>query len=172
MSVQPLSAASLSALVWELEQDAEAVFGPSPIGEDSNPPSASPIPYGGRLYRAMRRLQTRTFPNVLASLNTTQLTLIHRTETPDVSDPLYVTVTSTSETVNGYIFGPSDESLEKGLISVSDFEVIVAANDLASPMDEGDSVQIDGKPHDIVGIVPYPKFPLTVAYRFLAKRAA
>lgn len=168
-SVQPNSSAALSALVWELEANAENVFGPSPIDASSSVES----PARGRLYRAMTRLRTRTLPSVIASMNTSKTTFVRRSASIDDSDPLAVTQITTTEAAYAYIFGPSEGALEKGFLSVSDFEVIVAANDLpGGALSERDAVRIEGRDHDIVGIIPYPKFPAPVAYRLMVKRAA
>lgn len=170
-SVQPISSAAISALIWELESNADAVFGASPIGASVVTP-ATPVPSGRRLYRAMSRLRTKTLPKVIASMNTEQTTFVRRTEVADPSDPLSIQFVSTTEDVYAYVFGASDQSLEKGFLSISDFEVIVAAHDLSAPLTERDAVRIDGKDHDIIGIIPYPKFPDPIAYRYLVKRAA
>lgn len=169
-SVQPLSSASLSALIWELENDAVSVFGSSPIGAESS--ANTTVASGKRLYRAMRRLRNKRLPAVIASMNTTETTFVRRLEVADESDPLAVRFISTTESAFSYIFGPSEENMEKGFLSVSDYEVIVAANDLSAALTEKDAVRIDGRDHDIVGVIPYPKFPFPIAYRLLVKRAA
>jgi hypothetical protein len=160
----------LSALVWELETNAEAVFGASPFNTVAPTPSTALA--GKRLYRAMERLRTRRLPAVIASMNVSKTTFVRRFESVDASDPLAVTQINTTEDVYAYIYGPSDQNLAKDYLSVSDFEVVCAANDLSAPLTEKDAVRIDGRDHDIIGIIPYPQHPSPIAYRFLVKRAA
>lgn len=169
-AIQPISSAAFSALIWELESDAESVFGDSPIGADAAP--AETIPSGKRLLRAMTRLRTKRLPAVIASMNTSETTFVRRTTVVDGSDPLSVNQTLVTETAFAYIHGPSDESLERGNVSIADYEVVVAAYDLTAPLTEKDAVRIDGRDHDIIEIIPYPVFPSPIAYRYRVKRAA
>ena len=169
-STNPISAAAYSALVWEIENNAEAIFGANPINDGGNPPSVETEMVLGRLASVMSLLRTKVVPRVMNSLNTSQITLVHRSESAVAGDPLGKTNTLTTETIYATISGPSHEDLEKGLMSVSDYRVLVPAYTLGTLMNEDDAVRIDGIDYDITRLQAHPKTPDPVAYSFIAKR--
>lgn len=169
-SVQPISSAAFASLIWEIDNNAEAVFGDTPIGFGGEPPSVESEMVLGRLAGALSFLRQRVVPRVMNSLNTTQMTLVHRTESTIAGDPLGKKTTSTTETIYGTIAGPSHDDLETGLMTKADYRVLVPAYTLNSLMNEDDAVRIDGIDFDIVQLQAHPKQPNAVAYSFIAKR--
>ena len=169
-AVQPISSAAFSSLIWELDNNAEAVFGASPINVGGDPPSVETEMVLGRLAGAMSFLRTKVVPRVMNSLNTTTIVLVHRSESAVAGDPLGRSYTSTTETIYGTIAGPSHDDLETGLMSKSDYRVLVPAYTLGSEMTEEDAVRIGGLDYGIMRLQAHPKHPSPVAYSFIAKR--
>lgn len=164
----PLSSTAFSALIWELETDAESVFGDSPIG--ATVPSVESELALGRLASVLSFLREKVVPRVLNSLNTSQITVIHRSEASVAGDPLGKQYISVEETIYAVVSGPTTETLARGLLDVSDYEVLISAHTLDSPLTEEDTIRIDGLDYDIVGIQSYPKMPGAVAHRYWCKR--
>lgn len=171
-SIQPISSAAFSSLIWELDEGAEALYGESPISEGGDPPSVETEMVLGRLAGALSFLRTRVVPRVMNSLNTSPITLVHRSEASVSGDPLGRSHTLTTETIYGTIAGPSHDDLESGLMSKADYRVLVPAYTLDSLMTEEDAVRIDGLDYDITRLQGHPKTPSPVAYSFIAKRVA
>lgn len=170
-SVQPVSSAAMSALIWELDSGAEDIFGPSPIGDTSNP-STPGIGARGKLARVLQMLRRRVLPRVVQSMNMSKITIIYRTRIGDPDDPLASQESTATAEVFAVVSGPTAENLENGFLSVSDYEVLIPAISLNFPLDESDSIEIDTVKHDIVGFQAHPKTPAAVAYRYMIKRAA
>lgn len=171
LSVQPLSSAAFSSLIWELDNgNYEAIFGANPIEEGGDPPTVEAELALGRLASALAFLRNKVIPRVINSLNTSQITLVHRTQSSVSGDPLGRSFTEETETIYAVIAGPTTESLEKGLLDISDYEVLVPAYTLDTPLTEEDGVRIGGLEYDIVAIQAYPKVPDPVAYRYWCKR--
>jgi hypothetical protein len=173
-SVQPLSSSAFASLIWEIDQNAEAL-GPSPlnVGDDVITPA---IP--ARLCRfasALKLLREKVVPHVWQCLHesaTQKVTVIRRTEANVSGDPLGKTTIRTSEDHYVVISGPTTESMERGLLDMSDYEVLIPAHTLQMSLTEEDAIRIDGIDHDIVGIQSHPKSPNPVAWRYWCKRAA
>lgn len=172
VSIQPISSAAESALIYELEQI--SFLGTNPLTATTPDSSGSNTPSlrGKRLYNALRRLRERKFPAVLSSLSNTQIQVVHRTETNDPTKPLDISYLRESEYVYAAVLGPSAEALERGFVTKDDYEVIVAAQSLATELDSSDSIVIDGAEFDIIAIRGYPQHPDPVAYKFWIKRAS
>lgn len=170
-SVQPISSSAMSALLWELENgNAEALYGASPFGlaeGDSSPPIMV-----GRLARVLAFMRDRVVPSVMRSLNTSQITVIRRNKVSISDDPLGVRWVEAAQTIYAVISGPTAESLERGLLDISDYEVLIPANTLGTSLTDKDALQIGGVYHDVVAIQGYPKVPAPVAYKYCCKRAA
>lgn len=169
-SVQPISSATFASLIWELEDGASALFGASPISDGGDPSSVESEMILGRLSGALSFLRTRVVPRVMNSLNTSQITLVHRSESSVAGDPLGKSQTITTELIYGTIAGPSHDDLESGLMSKADYRVLVPAHTLSSFMNEDDAVRIDGIDYDVTKLQAHPKTPSPVAYSFIAKR--
>lgn len=170
-SVQPLSSAAYASLIWELDNgNYEAIFGANPIEEGANPPAVEAELALGRLATALRFLREKVVPRVINSLNTSQITLVHRTQSNVAGDPIGRTFSEETETIYAVIAGPTTQSLERGLLDISDYEVLVPAYTLDTPLTEEDAVRISGLEYDIVAIQAYPKVPDAVAYRYWCKR--
>jgi len=170
LSVQPISSAAFSALIWEIDDNAEAVFGASPIEDGGDPASVESQMVLGRLAGAISFLKRRVVPRVMNSLNTSQLTLVHRSESSVLGDPLGKSHTLTTELIYGTIAGPSHDDLTTGLMSKADYRVLVPSYTLSSAMNEDDGIRIDGIDYDITRLQAHPKMPNPVAYSFIAKR--
>lgn len=171
-SIQPVSSAAFSALVWDLDNNAEAIFGASPVNDGGNPPSVESEMVLGRLAGALSFIRRRVVPRVMNSLNTSELTLVHRSEANVSGDPLGKQYVITTELIYGTIAGPSHDDLETGLMSKADYRVLVPAYTLDTYMTEEDAVRIDGIDYDITRLQAHPKAPDPVAYSFIAKRVA
>ena len=91
---------------------------------------------------------------------------------PDPADPLASEWVPQEHTVYAVVGGPSVESMEQGLLASSDFEVLVPAGSLPSPLREKDAIHFGGINYDIVGVRSHPHVPPAVAYRYMIKRVA
>ena len=167
-SVQPVSSAAFASLIWELDSGAVSVFGPAPFPVSGYLPAA----VGKRLARVLDYVRGTIVPAVLASLNWTQVTIVRRVLTADPGDPLDVTNAGTESSVYAVLSGATMENIEKGLLAASDFEALVPASALSTPLTKNDAIKIGGVHFDIVGIQGYPRVPTPVAYRFMLRRAA
>ena len=169
-SVQPITSAAMSALIWELDLNANAVavFGPTPIGGQPAAPTGQMLL--GRLAGVLEVLRERVVPNVFNSLNRSQITIVHRAESSVAGDPLGVKYTETGEDIYAVISGPTTETLERGLLDISDYEVLIPAHTLGTIITENDGFIIDSIFYDVVSVQAYPKVPDPVAYRYFAKR--
>lgn len=170
-SINPLSSAAASALIYELQTLPDG-FGDSPIGSVVSSDTDTPGVSGKRLAKALARLRTRTFPLVMQALSSSQIEVVRRVRGSVAGDPLATRDISTLQAVNAAVMGPSAENMATGLLQVGDLEVIVAANELTSPLTTRDAVRIDGIDYGVVGIQGYPQVPAPVAYRYMLKKAA
>ena len=168
-SIQPVSTAALAALVWEIDEGAEDVFGANPIDDSGSSSSGDVGAQNGKLARVMSLLRDRIVPSVVASLNTSSVTIVRRTKSYDSATSISSSWVVSTETVDAIISGPSAEALEQGLLSISDYEVLIPANS-AAVLDETDAVRIDGKDYDVVRIQHHPHTPPAVAYKYMVKR--
>ena len=172
-SVQPWSSAAFSSLIWEIDNNASAVFGASPINTSTTEPTEPEVEMAlGRFASALAFLREKVVPRVINSLNTSQITVIHRSEGAVAGDALGVARSETEEDIYAVISGPTTESLERGLLDVSDYEVLIPSHTLDAPLTEEDAIKIDNIDYDVVGIQAHPKVPDPVAYRYWCKRAA
>lgn len=169
-SINPISGAAFSSLIFEIENNVSALFGPSPL--DYTPTAPEQEMALGRLSSALAFLRDRVVPRVFNSLNTSQITIIRRSESAVAGDPLGKVRSETADTVYAVISGPTSESLERGLLDVSDYEVLIPAYTLGAPLTEEDAIKIDDVNYDIVGIQGHPKVPSPVAWRYWCKRVA
>lgn len=170
-SVQPISSAAFSSLIWELESaSASALYGASPL-QSGEGESANPVLIG-RLSKVLSFMREKVIPRVWSSINTSEITIVRRSEAAISGDALGVRWIETTETLYCIVSGPTTETLEKGLLEMSDYEVVIPANTLGTVLNEKDAIIIGGVYHDIVAIQGYPKVPNPVAYRFWCKRAA
>lgn len=168
-AIQPISSAAMSSLIWEIDPDgAEALFGPSPL--ESGGSGGSPLT--GRIARVLALLRDSVIPRVWRSANTSEVTIVRRYDSALADDPLGVRYITTTEDLYAVISGPTVESMESGLLEVSDYEVLIPQSTLGTQLSTSDAIQIDGIECDIVGIRAHPKIPIPVAYRYLCKRAA
>lgn len=168
-SIQPLSTAAFSALIWEIDPTgAEALYGPAPFGTSGVSPTL------GRLAAVLELVRTRILPQVVASMNTSEIVIVRRgvVALDADNDPLGVRYSSTTQTLKAVIAGPTVESMEAGLLEKSDYEVLIPVHTLSGALATSDAIRIDYIDHDIVGIRAHPKTPSPVAYRYLCKRAA
>lgn len=170
ISSQPLSSSAIAALIWEL--NALDALGPNPLEVADSDASNTPAVAGKRLARALDRLRSRGLPKTLQSLNTSRITVVRRTRTSTADNPLGSTYVVTTEYVYAAVIGASAESLERGFLSIQDYEVIIAAQALTTPLTESDAIRIDGSDYDIIGIRGYPQVPSPVAYRYWLKKAS
>jgi hypothetical protein len=172
-SIQPLSSAAFMSLIWEIDPNASAALGQSPINTETTEPTEPEVEMAlGRFASALKFLREKVVPRVINSMNTSQITVIHRSEGAVAGDPLGVARSETPEEIYAVIAGPTTESLERGLLDVSDYEVLIPSFTLDAPLTEEDAIQIDSIYYDIVGIQAYPKVPEPIAYRYWCKRAA
>lgn len=172
IAVQPLSSTAFASLIWELDLNgnASALFGPNPLNPST--PTVEGEQILGRLASVLSLLRTKVIPRVFNSLNTSQITVLHRTLSRVSDDPLGKQFVVVAETIYAVVSGPTTESLQRGLLDVSDYEVLIPAHTLDSPLTEEDAIRIDGLDYDIVGIQGHPKIPSPVAYRYWCKRIA
>jgi hypothetical protein len=169
-SIQPLSSAPTSGLVWEIDAGSTSLFGDTPWSDTEPEPV---FPTGGRLSKRLAYLRQKAVPRMIASLNTSQVTVIYRgARTQDANDPLATSYTTTQRSAYAVVVGPTADSLERGLLSASDYEVIIAANDLPTPLGPLDSIILDGVAHDVVEARGHPRVPGPVLWRYLVKRVA
>ena len=169
-SVQPYTATAFSALIWEFDPNASAL-GPNPIG--AQPPMVEQPIIAKRLARALQTLRERIIPRVWNSLNLSMVNVIHRSEANiSGSNGLGKRTVETSEAIYVVIGGPTAEMLEKGLLTVDDYECIIPCFTLNARLTEEDAIEIDGIYYDIVGVQDLPKVPEPVAYRYQLKRTA
>ena len=172
-SVGTVSSGSLSALVHEIEGDAVGnQFGTNPITASGSSGSAA-IPVG-RYGRWLNRMRTRVIPRLFAEANTDleQIQLILNLRVKDGRNSLSYTNSTAIQTIDAVVTGPSAEMLERGFLSASDYEVMVAANDITVGISEKHRVKFDNAVFSIVDIRPIPRRPYAVAYKFGIKRAA
>ncbi len=168
-SVHPYSGSAFSALIWEFDPNA-AALGANPIG--AQPPSVEQPIIAKRLARALQTLRERIIPRVWNSLNLSMVNVIHRSEANISGDPLGKRNVETSEEIYVVVGGPTAEMLEKGLLTVDDYECIIPTFTLNARLTEEDAIEIDGIYYDIVGVQDLPKIPDPVAYRYQLKRVA
>lgn len=168
-SVQPLTGSAASALIHELES-VESVLGANPF--NAALPADGLAITGKRISRAMARLRGRTLPVMLRSMNTTEITVSRSVRADVESDPLGSSFTTTSETVYAAVLGPTAETMANGFLQESDFEVIVAASDLAEPLDKNSIITIASVDYDVIAMRGYPQVPEPVAYRYWLKKVA
>ena len=170
-SVQPISSAAMSSLLWEIDSgSATALYGASPFSSGEGA-SGDPVLIG-RLSKAIAFLRDKVVPRVWGSLNVSEITVVRRSEAAIEGDALGVRWIEVSDTVYAVISGPTTETLERGLLETSDYEVLIPANILGTPLTENDAVVIDSAHFDVVGVQAHPKVPNAVAYRYWCKRAA
>lgn len=122
-----------------------------------------------RIARILDRLRTQIVPEVIAGMNTDPVTIVRRVRTADPTDSLAYTWVETEEQVYAVLHEPSAENMETGLMTISDYEVLIPVH-CAAILDEHDAIRIDGADFDVVGIQHHPKQPNAVAYRYWAKR--
>lgn len=170
-AIQPVSSAPLSGLIWELDSGADLVFGDSPFDASPTTPPASAA-FGKKLASVFDYLRSTVWPAIMDSANMTQIQIIYRSQTIDPSDVLNVTTVETSFDIYGTITGASAKNIERGFVIATDFECLVAADDLSwVPTARRDAVRFDGVTYDIVGVLPCPNIPSPVGYRFFLRRA-
>lgn len=166
-SVQPLSSAAASALVFELETTQSSVYGTNPLTGGA---ATATAPFGGRLSRGLARFRESTLPRVMASLSTSSITVQRAFTSTDEADPLARRFVTTSAAVNALVLGPTTDTLNQGWLSVGDYEVVVAAKDFGEELTTKDSVVIGSLVYDVVKSQGYPQVPEPVAYRYWCKR--
>lgn len=170
-STQPTSSAPLSALIWDIDADAEAVFGDSPYNFVATPPPSSSA-FGKKLASVMDYMRQTIWPAIFDSLNLTQIQVIYKSQSIDPSDVLNVTTVETSFDVYGAVMGASAKNIERGLVIASDFECLIAADDLTTvPTAKRDAIRVGGVNYDVIGVLPCPQVPPAVGYRFFLRRA-
>ena len=168
-SIQPYTSAAFSSLVWEFDPNASAL-GANPIS--AQPPSVEQPIIAKRLARALQTIRERIIPRVWNSLNLSMINVIHRSTANIAGDPLGKRTVETKEAIYVVIGGPTAEMLEKGLLTVDDYECIIPTFTLNSKLTEEDAIEIDGIYYDIVGVQDLPKVPDPVAHRYQLKRVA
>lgn len=170
-STEPLSSTALSATIWDIDPNAYLLFGDSPYNSVVTPPPSSTV-FGKKLASVMDYMRYTIWPAIFNSLNLTQIQIIYRSQSIDPSDVLNVTTVEMALDIYGVIMGPSAKNIERGLLIASDFECLVAANDLTSaPTAKRDAVRYNGVNYDIIGVLPCPSVPPVVGYRFFLRRA-
>lgn len=168
---EPLSSAALAALIWDMDPNADAVFGESPYDAAITPLPTSGL-FGKRLASVLDYMRQNIWPAVFDSLNTTPIQIVFRTQVVDVNDPLYVTTSETSLDIFGAVMGATAKNIERGYVVASDYECLVAADDLTGvPTAQRDGVTVGGVTYDITGVLPCPRIPPAVGYRFFLRRA-
>lgn len=170
-STEPLSSAALAAMIWDMDPNASTVFGESPYDALPTPLPSSGL-FGKRLASVLDYMRQNIWPAIFDSLNTTQIQIVFRTQVVDATDPLYVTTSETTIDIYGAVMGATAKNIERGFVVASDFECLVAADDLTGvPTAEKDAVKVGGVTYDITGVLPCPRIPPAVGYRFFLRRA-
>lgn len=168
---EPLSSAALASMIWDMDPNASTVFGESPYDALPAPLPSSGL-FGKRLASVLDYMRQNIWPAIFDSLNTTPIQIIFRTQVVDVDDPLYVTTSETSLDIYGAVMGATAKNIERGFVIASDYECLVAANDLTGvPTATRDAVRVGGVNYDITGVLPCPRIPPAVGYRFFLRRA-
>lgn len=169
--INPNSSAPTSGLVWDVDPSATAVFGDSPYNYSPTPPPSSSV-FGKKLASVLDYMRLTIWPSIFDSLNLTQIRVIYRSQVIDPSDVLNVSMSETSLDVYGAVTGAQVQNIERGLVIASDYECLIAANDLPSvPTARRDAIRVDGVNYDVIGVMPCPQVPPAVGYRFFLRRA-
>lgn len=172
-STEPLSSAAISALIWDMDASpaVEALFGDSPYNVVPTPPPSYSL-FGKKLASVFDYMRQKVWPAIMDSANLTQIQVIYKSQSIDPSDVLNVTTVENSFDVYGTITGAQAKNIERGLIIASDYECLVAADDLITvPTAKRDGIRMDGVTYDIIGVLPCPQVPPAVGYRFFLRRA-
>ena len=170
-AIQPLSSAPISGLIWEIDDSATTIFGESPLNYSPAVPPVSNA-FGKRLSSIFDHMRSTVWPSILDSLNTTQITYVRRAFSADSSDPLDVDVSETTTAVYAAVMGASIQNIERGFITASDYEALIAAASLGFEPVEDDAIRFGGTTYDLIGFQAFPQVPPAVAYRIFLRRAA
>lgn len=126
----------------------------------------------GRLSRVLAAVRRRLFPMVLASMNTQKITVVRGFAAQGTNDDLETVYSESTQEVDAVVFGATVETIESGVLTAGDYEVIVAAEGFGLMLTKNDAIRIDGQDYEVVQARELPKYPEPVAYRMMCKRVA
>ena len=170
-STEPNSSTTISAMIWEIDASADVIFGASPYLPTSTIPPVGSV-YGKLLADVFDYMRQSIWPMIFDSANRTKIQIVYKSQSIDPSDILNVTTVENDFDIFGVIMGASATNIESGLVIATDFECLVAANDLISiPTAKRDGVKFNGVQYDIIGILPLPSVPPAIGYRLFLRRA-
>jgi len=161
-SVGTLTSGAMSALIFELEDDADDFLGVDPISA-SAPTAPTPVP-AGRFARWLQRMRTNVIPRLINEANETDIELVLSLRVADGRNALSYTTSEASQTIRGIVLGPSAENLERGFLAPSDHQVILAANDITVGLSAKHKIKFNDEYFDMKMIKPVPRYPAPVAY--------
>lgn len=170
-STEPLSSTAISSTIWDIDANADVLFGDSPYNYSYTPPPSASL-FGKTLASVYDYMRQTIWPSIMDSANTTQIQVVYKSQSVDPSDVLNVTTVETTFDVYGVVTGASAKNIERGLVVATDFECRIAAYDLTTvPTARRDAVRVGGVNYDIVGILPCPNVPSPIGYVFFLRRA-